>query len=220
MPPLRKALRATLFAVSTVLITVGFIAIWLLLPSPRLDTSLSLDPLATALERVGAEELDFQTLVVGASRVTSASPERVWAAWSDTAQWPRWSEELHRSATIRGGWTVGATLEETVDLGFPLGEETWHQRVWRAIPQREVAWEGDCSGMRSTHVWHFEPLPNGGTRITCVGVLQGNWVAVLKPLVAASWQRLYADGLDRFVLQFDAPSTLPPPPPPPVDLGD
>jgi hypothetical protein len=222
MTPLRRAIRALFLTVSTVLVVVGFAAVWLLLPSPRVDTSLGIDPLNTALDRIGVTELDFQTLVVGASRETSAPPERVWALWSDPANWPRWSDGLHSSVVLSAGWSVGGTISEDIDLGFPLGTERWVQRIWHAIPGREVAWEGDCSGMRTSHVWLFEALPNGGTRVTCVGVLQGAWVAVLKPLVAASWQRRYADGLDR-LLQLASPVVPPPavvtPAPTPVPLG-
>jgi uncharacterized protein YndB with AHSA1/START domain len=44
----------------------------------------------------------------GKSRVTTASPARVWSIWSDASEWPRWNGSF-RSFDLAGPFESGAT---------------------------------------------------------------------------------------------------------------
>jgi Polyketide cyclase / dehydrase and lipid transport len=50
------------------------------------------------------------------SHTTSASPERVWAIWSDTATWPSWNPDV-RSITLDGPFSSGTTGTMTTGNG-------------------------------------------------------------------------------------------------------
>jgi hypothetical protein len=44
----------------------------------------------------------------GRSRKTSASPEKVWSIWSDTATWPEWNPDVSKME-MNGAFAEGAT---------------------------------------------------------------------------------------------------------------
>ncbi|MEL6132834.1 MAG: SRPBCC family protein [Bacteroidota bacterium] len=50
------------------------------------------------------------------TEITSLSPTSIWNAWTDVPTWPEWDSGL-QSATLEGGWQIGAKGKITPDKG-------------------------------------------------------------------------------------------------------
>jgi hypothetical protein len=153
------------------------------------------------LGRIGVTSPGWQTLIVKGSAVTPASPERVWAVWSDLATWPRWSP-LHVRVSWAGapGFTAGAQFDQMIGLGFPVGTKTQRVVVDAAEPAARASWSGYENGIRNCHLWSFTPTGDGGTRISDVEAFTGTAIGLVRPLVGRRWNSMFqraADGLAR-----------------------
>ncbi|MBO0684684.1 MAG: SRPBCC family protein [Candidatus Dormibacteraeota bacterium] len=151
------------------------------------------DTVAYALGRLSLPRPSWKTLVVSATRDLDLPPDRVWNTWSKLESWPEWSTPLHEATRWTGtpGWTAGATFEQTLRLGFPVGKSVNAVTVGAAEPGRMVSWWNTEGGMRSCHVWRFSPLAQEGTRVTDTEVFDGVLIGLLKPLLRGSWQRRF-----------------------------
>ena len=79
------------------------------------------------LKRIGKDTAGGDTLVVTGAADTATPPENLWAAWTDLERWPSWSP-LHRSVTgtPETGLAAGASFDQQISLGFPIGTTTEH----------------------------------------------------------------------------------------------
>jgi hypothetical protein len=152
------------------------------------------------LQRVGKDRAGLGTLVVAGEADTEVSGADLWATWTDLPRWPAWSP-LHRSVTRTGtgGLAAGATFDQQIGLGFPIGTTTQHVTIDLLEPARRASWSGDSNGVRSCHLWSFSPLPGGGTHISNVEAFAGITVAMLRPLVARRWNRLFQAAVDGLI---------------------
>jgi hypothetical protein len=152
------------------------------------------------LQRVGKDRVGLGTLVVAGEADTEVSGADLWATWTDLPRWPAWSP-LHRSVTRTGtgGLAAGATFDQQISLGFPIGTTTQHVTIDLLEPARRASWSGDSNGVRSCHLWSFSPLPGGGTHISNVEAFVGITVAMLRPLVARRWNRLFQTAVDGLI---------------------
>jgi hypothetical protein len=164
------------------------------------------DPgVAFCLRRIGKGTAGLSTLIVAGAADTPAPAEDLWAAWADLERWPAWSP-LHRSAA----WTTdvrlaaGARFDQQISLGFPVGTTTEHVTIDLLEPGRRVAWAGSGNGVASCHLWSFTPLPGGGTHVSNVEAFAGFPVAVLRPLVARRWDRLFQGAVDGLIRHASA----------------
>jgi len=157
------------------------------------------------LGRIGIASAGWQTLIVQGSSVTTASPERVWAMWSDLSTWPQWSP-LHLQATWAGepGFTAGAQFDQTIKLGFPVGTKTQRVLVDVLEPGVRASWSGDENGIRNCHVWTFTPADDGGTRISDVEIFTGTLMGLVRPLVGRRWNSLFQGAADRLARMAEA----------------
>lgn len=151
------------------------------------------DPgVAFCLERIGKSAVGRDTLVVRGAADATQRAEELWAVWASVEGWPAWSP-LHLAVTRNesGELAVGATFDQRISLGFPVG--TTSQRVTLAVlePARQAAWLGDANGIRNCHLWSFTPLPGGGTRVANIEVFAGRPIPLLRPLVARRWNRAF-----------------------------
>jgi hypothetical protein len=159
------------------------------------------DPsVAYCLQRIGRCAEGWDTIVVSGAVDTVTSAEDLWAVWADLQHWPRWSP-LHRSAawTSADRLTAGATFDQRISLGFPLGTSTQHVTISLLEPARRASWAGAGNGVTSCHLWSFTPLPGGGTHISNVEAFAGLPVAILGPLVTRRWNRQCQAGVDGLV---------------------
>jgi uncharacterized membrane protein len=159
------------------------------------------DPVAFCLAQIGVGQPTWKTLVTTAAATTDQPAARLWALWSQLPRWPEWSTPLHSAARWISGesFTPGAQFNQVIHLGFPLGRTSSHETVRTVEPQRRVAWSKEENGVRSCHLWQFEPLPDGGTRISNTEVFHGIPIALVKPLVATRWNRLFQTSVDNLI---------------------
>lgn len=77
------------------------------------------------VERIGKRRIGWDTLMVSGASDTTIPTETLWAAWSDLDHWPAWSP-LHKSVTRdgTGALAVGASFNQQIGLGFPIGTTT------------------------------------------------------------------------------------------------
>ena len=156
--------------------------------------------IAFCLQRVGKDRAGLDTLVAAGEADTEISGGDLWATWTDLPRWPAWSP-LHRSVTktSTGGLAAGATFDQQISLGFPIGTTTQHVTIDLLEPARRASWSGDSNGVRSCHLWSFSPLPDGGTHVSNVEAFAGITVAMLRPLVARRWNQLFQAAVDGLI---------------------
>jgi hypothetical protein len=156
---------------------------------------------AFCLEQIGVATPSWKTLVTAAGAVADQPTDRLWATWSDLPRWPEWSKPLHSAARWTHGesFVPGAQFEQVIHLGFPLGRTVAPETVKLAEAGRLACWVKDTNGVRSCHLWQFEPLPDGRTRVSNVEVFHGVPIGLIKPLVKARWRRLFQASVDNLI---------------------
>jgi hypothetical protein len=153
-----------------------------------------------ALRQIGIEKPTWQTVIAFASRETAIPRQKIWGTWTKLETWPSFSPLYAQTRWLgQPGWEVGATFEQALNLGFPLGENRSREEVGAIEPGERVSWWKDERGIKSNHIWVFEDVPGSGTRITNVEVFHGLIMGLLKPLVAGRWQRLFEVTVDGLV---------------------
>jgi len=156
--------------------------------------------IAFCLKRVGQDRASWDTLVVSGAADTPVAADVVWAVWTDLERWPVWSP-LHRSVTraSTAELTAGATFEQQLSLGFPVGTTSQHVTIDLLEPARRASWSGDGNGLKSCHLWSFTPSPDGGTHVSNVEVFSGFTAAMLRPLAARRWNRQFQAAVDGLI---------------------
>jgi hypothetical protein len=163
-------------------------------PKSRIENPKSV---AIALAKIGIAQPTWKTLVIAAAQEANVPAPLLWEIWARLEDWPAWSAPLHQAARWTGtpGWTPGATFEQTLNLGFPLGQTTSTETVGAvgepSGPGRQVMWWKDEKGIRSCHIWEFEALTPDRTRVANLEVFHGTPIGLLKLLVAQNWQRRF-----------------------------
>jgi uncharacterized protein YndB with AHSA1/START domain len=91
---------------------------------------------------------------------TTASPEAIWALWSDVATWPEWNADIEQIA-ISGPFAPGSTITMT-----PVGQDPVELRIAEATEPRSFVDEADLGDVvvRTSH--RVESLETGRNRVT------------------------------------------------------
>jgi hypothetical protein len=168
------------------------------------DAALLREPVVIAgLRPIGVDEPSWQTLVIFASRDVELPREILYETWSKLETWPSWGRPLVLQArwVDMPGWRVGARFEQTLDLGFPLDRLRRTETVSAATPGHLVSWAKEESGVRSNHIWSFEDLPNGGTRVIDCEIFQGLLAGFARPMVEKKWQARFEEVVNGLVSQ-------------------
>lgn len=186
---------------SLVVILFGAFAAMVLGGKP--DAALARHPLVTAgLQPIGVTAPSWQTMVLLAARDTDLPPARLWAAWEKLEAWPSWSGGLvvETRWIDTPGWRSGARFEQVRDLGWALGRLRTVETIGVADTGRFVSWWKDLGGIKSNHVWSFEPLPGGGSRVVDLEILHGPVIGAARPLAEQAWQRRLDADVDGLIL--------------------
>jgi hypothetical protein len=197
--------RPTLLA-SLVVILLGAFAAVVLGGKP--EPALLRNPLVTAaMQPIGQAGPSWQTVVLFASRDTDLPPAKLWATWERLESWPQWSSPLvvETRWLDSPGWRAGARFEQVLDLGLLLSRVRSTETVGFVDPGRLASWWKDEGGIKSSHVWSFEPLPDGGCRIVDLEIMHGVLMGLARPLAEQSWQRRFDDAIDGLIVAARRP---------------
>lgn len=153
------------------------------------------------LKKIGVEQSFWKTLIVTVSRETDISAETLWNVWSRIEDWNKWSQPLHDSAQwIHGNeWKNGNTFTQILELGFPFGKTISHETVGEVDSGKYVSWWKDEKCVAFCHLWKFESLPNGHTRISNTEVFHGLIIGLIKPFIRNSWERIFLQSVDGLI---------------------
>lgn len=166
------------------------------------ERSQSDDPTVRgALGRLGLRQPTPSTMVVTASRQTSLSPEVIWKAWSNLEAWPRWSKPILQSARWLEGrtWEVGSKFEQTRNLGAPVGRQVTVETVREVNQGQSVSWWEGTGGMKSCHLWFFEPLADGGTMVHETEVFVGFLPLLFKLVMRGRLRNMFQESVDGLI---------------------
>ncbi|MGB7620828.1 MAG: hypothetical protein WBN92_00605 [Terriglobia bacterium] len=154
-----------------------------------------------ALEKVGLTTPGWDTLIVSAEKEAAIPAPVLWATWSRLEEWPAWSRPLHVSArwVTEAEWKTGAKFEQKLNLGFPVGEVVSLEEIGPVTKGRRAMWSKDENGIKSCHIWFFERLPDGRTRVGNTEVFQGKKIGLIRPFVAKRWQRMFQASVEGLV---------------------
>ena len=151
-----------------------------------------------ALGRLGMTGPNLATLMISASVKTKASPEAVWETWRQIELWSSWGKPLIANARWLEGreWEVGTKIEQTNVWGFPFGRTVAIDIVKEVNHGQSVSWWKSAKGIRSCHIWFFEPLREGGTRIVKTEVFVGFTILLNKLVIKRKWKALFQESVD------------------------
>src|SRR4051794_20536206 len=118
----------------------------------------------------------------------AAAPEAVWDVLTAVEGWPRWNPDV-KSMEIDGEFARGATFR------WRAGGSKLVSEVQEAQRGRVAAWTGRTMGIKAVHVYRFESLPGGGTRVTTEESWAGPVARVLRRWSKRTLDSALADGL-------------------------
>jgi hypothetical protein len=123
-------------------------------------------------------------LTLEACATTTATPEQVWAQWTDVAQWTQ--GDVIEEAALDGAFAVGSTIR-TKAKGFPRSTLTI------TVVDRPHLWvdESRAPGLRMTFEHVIEPGATG-TKVTERALISGALAPVVGRLMRARLERLLA----------------------------
>jgi hypothetical protein len=157
---------------------------------------------AAALQPIGLAAPSWQTMVLLTTRDTDVPPARLWATWERLEAWPSWAAPLvvETHWVDPPGWRAGARFTQVLDLGLMMRRVSSTETIGAVTAGRSVSWWKDQGGIRSNHVWSFEPLPDGGSRIVDLEILHGVLIGLARPLAEAAWQEKFDSAVDGLIL--------------------
>jgi len=156
------------------------------------------------LDRMEIDSPSWKSLIVHNLADAVADPERVWLTWADIDNWPSMSPLVIATRWTSGDpWRPGSEFVAELNLGLRLPRETAKNRVMSVDPGRSAEWGQSTGGLRTAHLWRFEPRSSGGVRITSVAVFHGSSIGVLKPFVAKRWRQLFQAQVEGLVDMAD-----------------
>lgn len=134
-------------------------------------------------------EIDTAAPVTSEQHIdVDAAPEAVYDILTRVQEWPRWNPEV-KSIDIDGDFDRGATFR------WRAGGTSLVSEVREAQRGRVAAWTGRTMGIKAVHVYRFEPLPGGGTRVTTAESWGGVVARVLRHSLQRTLDSALADGL-------------------------
>jgi hypothetical protein len=194
-------MRKPALVASLLVILLGAFAAVVLGGKP--ETALLRNPLVTrALQPIGLAAPSWQTVVLFAARDTDLPPAKLWAIWERLESWPVWAGPMvvETKWLDTPGWRAGARFEQLRDLGLLLNRVRSTETVGYVDPGHLVSWWKDQGGLKSSHVWSFEALPDGGCRIVDLEIMHGVLVGLARPLIEQRWQRGFDDAVDGLIV--------------------
>lgn len=140
----------------------------------------------------------------GASRTTTAPPERVWSVWSDTANWTRWNSGIRR-CDMDGPFESGATAKMETAHGSK------HDAVFTEVtpPRRFTLSMPGMPLTRFTFLCEIEPEGSGSV-ISQRVAFSGPLAFIIGPMMGREMAKHFAPVLDDLAAAAEAPVTSAP----------
>lgn len=157
------------------------------------------------LNRMGIGSPSWKSLIVLNLADAEVDPELVWLTWADIENWPLMSPLFNATRWTSGDpWRPGSEFVAELNVGRRLGGMTANDRVMSVDTGKSAEWGQSRAGLRTAHLWRFEPRQGGGVHITSVAVFHGLSIGLRKPFVAKKWQRLFQAQIDGLVEMSEA----------------
>lgn len=191
----------TIAIILIVFVALYFVAILITDPVSKKEKENIAPIIEMAYAKAGIDRPNWQTLIIAATRDIDLPPEKIWDVWKNLEEWPTWSNTLHESANWKGeaGWKAGAEFDQLLHLGFPIGTQVSEEKVIEVVHGQRVIWAKDKDGIKACHIWSFEILPNGQTRVTNCEVFHGLPIALISPMAAKNWYKKFNTGMDNLI---------------------
>ena len=104
-------------------------------------------------------DIDKNALVITRDEIAiAASPERVWAIFTEINNWPEWQSEIC-AANLDEPLAAGVSFQWStagMEIGLTVGE---------LIPGERIVWSGLSRGIMAIHAWQFTPAEGGRTLV-------------------------------------------------------
>ncbi len=153
------------------------------------NRSASDNSIKMAFEYIGEKGPNWKSLVISCTAETDIHRDTLWKAWTKVEDWSKWQGMLVTSAkwTKDSVWKAGSEFEQTLDLGFPVGSKSTMEIVGEVKTKSYAAWWKNAGGVKTYHIWTFDPLPNGRSRVTNTVVFHGPLVGLTKIFYSSNW---------------------------------
>ncbi|TCV96409.1 polyketide cyclase/dehydrase/lipid transport protein [Luteibacter rhizovicinus] len=112
---------------------------------------------------------------------TTASPERIWALFSDVPGWKAWNAGIE-SIDIHGPFAKGTRFTMK-----PPGDDAFESTLIEVTQNKGFTDETSIDGTRVVVYHRIESLPSGHTRITYATEVTGHAASEFGPMVTADF---------------------------------
>jgi len=142
-----------------------------------------------AFEYIGEQGPGWKSLVLSSSMESDLNKDTLWKYWMDLEEWSKWQGELVTSANwlAKPLWKIGGQFEQELNFGFPVGRGKELEIIGEFREGNRAAWWKNKGGIRTYHIWLFEDLPNGRSRVTHTLVFHGPLVGLTKIFYGGAW---------------------------------
>ncbi|EFC42549.1 predicted protein [Naegleria gruberi] len=164
-----------------------------------------------ALEILKLKEPSMKTQIVGSSAIlpctnSQQTMQELYKLFQRLDLWKEWSVPLHASAQYSDDnsktLSVGTKFTQTLNLGFPVGQQVSNEQV--AVNEisenhAKIMWNKEEGGIAACHLWSFECLDSEKLEVTNVEVFHGMPIFLVKGLVSNRWNDLFEKSLSGFL---------------------
>ena len=151
-----------------------------------------------AMHQIRLVDVNYKTMVISASAEIKSSPQQAWLCIIKANEWKQWQYPLVQSVRMHQtniGF-AGASFEQLLKPGFPLGDIVSRERVAEAEPGKLLSWWKDENGIRSCHVWMIDSLGTNRIKIYNTEVFHGNGIALIKLFDFKRWNNLFQQSVN------------------------
>ena len=142
---------------------------------------------------MSAFDINRRACVVGTySAQSDEDCMTLWNRLADLAHWPAWNSAV-RTMTVDGPPSLGTRFV------WRAGGVTIRSQLAAFEPGAQLGWTGRTPGLQARHVWRFEPLGGGGTRITTEESFEGLLARLLPGPMRRLLERALKQGTDALI---------------------
>jgi len=152
------------------------------------------------LRSLGLSEVDWKTAVITRTKRTDIEKKFLWRVFSNLNLWKDWHGLWLTSVGWNNGseWKAGGRFKEALDLGFPLGQKEFAQKIIRASNEEketQIVWTSDQGGFKSCHAWFIIQQNDGSSYIINTAVFNGMAIGYARPFIVSPWLKMFDDDI-------------------------